>query len=165
MKIYALCLLLLLVLLGGCSSDKADRLKMGDPAPDFLVEDLKGGAFRLSDFKGRPVIIRFFVTDCKFCKADTPVFNDYYKKHREQGLVLLYLTTTVEFSKVEKFAADLQIPFPVAMDYNKTVTELYNVKVEPQTIILNSEHLIKGAVLGGVTEPEFDEILGEVWGK
>ena len=154
-----LCFLLALTLLGGCSGDKSARLKMGDPAPDFLIEDLKGKSHRLSDFKGLPVVIRFFVTDCKFCKADTPIFNDYYNKYQDQGLKVLYLTTTVDRTKVEKFAADLQIPFPVAIDYNKTVTKLYNVKVEPQTIILNSEHLIKGAILGGVTEPELDEIL------
>ncbi|MEN8142816.1 MAG: redoxin domain-containing protein [Thermodesulfobacteriota bacterium] len=158
-------LLLIMVLLAGCSGDKAARLKMGDPAPDFLIEDLTGKSYRLSDFKDRPVIIRFFITDCKFCKADTPVFNDYYERHRQQGLAIFYLTTTVDRSKVAKFAADLQIPFPVAIDYNKTVTGLYNVKAEPQTIILNSEHLIKGAILGGVTEPEFDEILGGEWQK
>jgi peroxiredoxin len=158
-------LLLILIFLAGCSDDKAVRLKMGDPAPDFLVEDLKGGSFRLADFQGRPVVIRFFVTDCKFCKADTPVFNDYYSKHRDQGLAILYLTTTVDRQKVEKFVTDLQIPFPVAIDYNKEVTNLFNVRAEPQAIILNSGHLIKGAILGGVTEAELDEILAAEWQK
>ncbi len=156
-------LLLLIIFLAGCSGDKPARLKMGDPAPDFLVEDLKGKSFRLADLQGRPVVIRFFVTDCKFCKADTPVFNEYYNKHREQGLVILYLTTTVDRQKVEKFSADLQIPFPVAIDYNKKVTKLFNVNAEPQTIVLNSDHLIKSAILGGVTEAELDEILAAEW--
>lgn len=156
-------LLLLIIFLAGCGGDKAARLKLGDPAPDFLVEDLKGKSFRLADLQGRPVVIRFFVTDCKFCKADTPVFNEYYNKHREQGLDILYLTTTVDRQKVEKFSADLQIPFPVAIDYNKKVSKLFNVKAEPQTIILNSGHLIKGAILGGVTEAELDEILAVEW--
>ena len=156
-------LLFIIIFLAGCSSDQPARLKLGDPAPDFLVEDLQGKSFSLADFKGRPVVIRFFITDCKFCKADTPVFNAYYDKHRDQGLAIIYLTTTVDRQKVEKFATDLQIPFPVAIDYNKTVTKLFNVKVEPQTIILNSDHLIKGAILGGVTEPEFDEILADEW--
>jgi peroxiredoxin len=155
----AVFLLLLIIFLTGCSGDKPVKLKMGDPAPDFLIEDLKGRSFRLADLQGRPVVIRFFVTDCKFCKADTPVFNEYFNRHRDQGLAILYLTTTVDRKKVEKFVADLQIPFPVAIDYNKKVTKLFNVKAEPQTIILNSEHLIKGAILGGVTEAELDEIL------
>jgi len=156
-------LLLIMIFLAGCTTDKPARLKLGDPAPDFLVEDLKGRSFRLADFKGRPVVIRFFITDCKFCKADTPVFNAYYNDHRDQGLTILYLTTTVDRHIVEKFVTDLQIPFPVAIDYNKKVSKLFNVKVEPQTIILDSEHLIKGAILGGVTEPEFDEILADEW--
>ena len=64
---------------------------------------------------------------------------------------------------MEKFSADLRIPFDVAIDYNKTVSKLYNVKVEPQAIFLSADHIIKGAILGGVTEPEFDEILGGEW--
>ena len=81
----------------------------------------------------------------------------------DNGLVILYLTSTVDRKQVEKFASDLQIPFQVAIDYGKVVTDLFNVKVEPQTIILNSDHLISGAILGGVTEPELDEILGGEW--
>ena len=150
--------------LAGCSQDgQTARLKMGDPAPDFKVEDLSGKPVVLSELKGRPVVIRFFIVDCKFCKADTPVFNEYYNKYKEQGLVVIYLTSTVNRKQVEKFADDLKIPFQVAIDYGKVVTKLFNVKAEPQTIMLDSGHFIKGAILGGVTEPEFDEILGGEW--
>ena len=100
---------------------------------------------------------------CKFCKADTPVFNEYYNKYKDQGLVVLYLTSTVNRKQVEKFAAELKIPFQVAIDYGKVVSKLFNVKAEPQTIMLDSDHFIRGAILGGVTEPEFDEILGGEW--
>jgi peroxiredoxin len=150
----------------GCSADKtATRLKIGDPAPDFLVEDLNARRIDFSSFKGRPVVIRFFITDCKFCKADTPVFNEYFKKHEDEGLMILYLTTTVDQGKVKKFADDLGIPFPVAIDYGRKVSKSYNINVEPQTVIIDSDHLIRGAILGGVTEAELDEVLGGEWSK
>jgi peroxiredoxin len=150
--------------LAGCSQDDPTaRLKLGDPSPDFKIEDLSGKPVRLSELQGRPVVIRFFIVDCKFCKADTPVFNDYYIKHKDQGLVVLYLTSTVNRKLVERFAEELKIPFQVAIDYGKVVSKLFNVKAEPQTIMLDSDHFIRGAILGGVTEPEFDEILGNEW--
>ncbi|MDF1577281.1 MAG: redoxin domain-containing protein [Desulfobulbales bacterium] len=154
-----LILLVGLLALSGCSADKPAKLRIGDPAPDFLLEDLAGEKVRLSLLKGRPVIIRFFIIDCKFCKADTPVFNDYFNKHNERGLMILYITTTTDQGRVGKFATELAIPFPVAIDYGRKVSKLYNINVEPQTIILGADHLIKGAILGGVAETELDEML------
>ncbi len=163
MKKITLTVLLIIFALSGCSSGKSSKLKIGDPAPDFLLEDLSGNKIQLSALQNQPVVIRFFITDCKFCKADTSIFNNYYNKHKEQGLMILYITTTTNQAQVRKFAADLNIPFPVAIDYGRKISKLFNVRVEPQTIILNSGHLIKGAILGGVTEPELDEILGGEW--
>lgn len=165
MKKITLVILLILLAAGGCSPEKPARLKIGDPSPDFLIEDLAGKKIQLSSLQNRPVVIRFFIVDCKFCKADTSIFNEYYNSHKDQGLTILYITTTTDQAQVRKFAKDLDIPFPVAIDYDHRVSKLFNVKVEPQTIILNSDHLIKGAILGGVTEPELDEILIGEWLK
>ncbi|MCK4839757.1 MAG: redoxin domain-containing protein [Desulfobulbaceae bacterium] len=163
MKKITVTVLIILFALSGCSSGAPTKLKIGDPAPDFLLEDLTGNKVQLSALQNQPVVIRFFITDCKFCKADTSIFNDYYNNHKDQGLMILYITTTTDQAQVKKFAADLNIPFPVAIDYGRKISKLFNVKVEPQTIILNSSHMIKGAILGGVTEPELDEILGGEW--
>ena len=165
MKKITLTVLLILFSLCGCSSENPTKLKIGDPAPDFLLEDLAGEKIQLASLQNQAVVIRFFITDCKFCKADTSIFNDYYNNHKDQGLMILYITTTTDQAQVRKFATDLNIPFPVAIDYGRKVSNLFNVRVEPQTIILNSDHLIKGAILGGVTEPELDEILAGEWQK
>ena len=165
MKKITVTVLLILFALGGCSSENPTKLKIGDPAPDFLLEDLAGEKIQLASLQNQAVVIRFFITDCKFCKADTSIFNDYYNNHKDQGLMILYITTTTDQAQVRKFATDLNIPFPVAIDYGRKVSKLFNVRVEPQTIILNSDHLIKGAILGGVTEPELDEILAGEWQK
>ena len=158
-------LILTIFLLASCTSDRPAKLAVGDPSPDFRIEDLSGRAIRLAELDNRPVVLRFFVTDCKFCRADTGVFNDYYRKHRDQGLEVLYITTTVDREQVKQFAEELRIPFPVAIDYNRQVSEVYNIKIEPQTIVLDPAHRIKGAILGGVTEKELDEMLGHLWAE
>ncbi len=152
-----------LLLLFACSRGEK-KLAVGDAGPDFRIEDLDGHAIRLSELANRPVVIRFFVTDCKFCRADTGVFSDYYRKHQAQGLEVIYITTTIDRDKVLTFAKELQIPFPVAIDHNRQVSQAYNIRVEPQTVILGADHRIKGAILGGVGEKELDEILGSLWG-
>jgi len=159
----ALALIPIVLLLAACSGGEQVKLAVGDLSPDFMIEDLAGRSIRLADLNNRPVVIRFFVTDCKYCRADTGVFNDYYRKHHDQGLEVLYITTTVDRDKVKKFVEELKIPFPVAIDYNRQVSQVYNVKVEPQTIVLDASHRIMGAILGGVTEKELDEMLGRLW--
>ncbi|MBU0674744.1 MAG: redoxin domain-containing protein [Proteobacteria bacterium] len=157
--------MLLFFFVWGCSRGTDTPLKIGDVAPDFLVEGLDGRPFQLSGYAGNPVVIRFFVTDCKFCKADTSTFNQYYQEHKEDGLKILYLTTTVDQAQVKKFVEDLAIPFPVSIDFGRKVSDLYNVHIVPQALVLDQDHRIKAAILGGVTSEELDEVLGHYWQK
>ena len=76
---------------------------------------------------------------------------------------IIYITTTTNLETIRQFARDLDIPFPVGIDYNRKVSKLFNVKIEPQTIVLDGGHVIRGAILGGVTAEELDEILGHGW--
>ena len=66
----------------GCSNEEvAKEIAVGDDAPDFMAKDLQGNVVILSYFKDQPVILRFWETDCKFCRADTPIINVYFEKY------------------------------------------------------------------------------------
>jgi peroxiredoxin len=146
----------------GCSNSNKVPLKIGDQAPLFSAIDIEGASTSLSDFKGQPVVIRFFLTDCKFCEADTPVFNAYYEKNKSKGLKMLYINSTAEDdSKVKEFTEMLKIPFPVIIDKEKKIADSYQIKALPQTVILSPDHKIKAAMLGGVSEEELDSVLAD----
>ncbi len=85
-QVFLLICLLLPMLLTACSQENVKKLEVGDSAPVFSLQDLDGNTFNLSDLKGSPVLLRFFLTDCKFCRADTPVFNDFYSRYHKKGL-------------------------------------------------------------------------------
>lgn len=157
------CLLLpvlLACLLLSCSQEKKQLLAIGDPAPGFTVTDLDGKEFTLSDYKGSPVIIRFFLTDCKFCRADTPVFNDYHARYGSRGLKIIYIDTLgVDKGALDASRKELDIAFPVASDEGGVISTSYTVKALPQTIILDPQHKIIAAILGGVSEAELHGLL------
>jgi peroxiredoxin len=158
-KIAAL-LLLVCCLFCSCDAEKQRALSVGDNAPDFTALSLEGESIRLSDWKGSPVILRFWSTDCKYCRADTPVFNHYFERYRDLGLRVLYINTEEESTTVVKqFVKDLAIPFPVIMEGGKDLSLLYNVKIVPQTIFIDPQGVILTAILGGVGEAELEEIL------
>ncbi len=153
---------LLLVLLGACGqSPTPERLVVGAPAPDFAGVDLQGRPFALADFVGRPVIIRFWSTECKFCRADTPIFNDIYAKFHDKGLGVAYINTLSNRQQVEDFVRDLAIKFPVLMGEDGAIARSYQIKLVPQTIVIDSKHTIAAAILGGVSEQEILDLLLE----
>lgn len=149
------------VLLGGCAKEKKEHLKIGDQAPLFSVEAITGGQVSLDTYKGNPVILRFWSTDCKYCRADTPIFNQYFDDYKDKGLKVVYINTPAAgLEEVKDFVADLDITFPVVLDGDGTIAKKYNVRIVPQTIILNPEHKIITGILGGVSEAELQELLG-----
>ena len=149
----------LLLVAVGCRSEP-ERLKIGDPAPDFTAEDLQGNAVSLADYAGKPVILRFWSTDCKYCRADTPIFNRYFDRYQKQGLRVVYINTESTPAEVRQFVEDLDIIFPVIAQ-GGAIAEQYNVKIVPQTIILDPEHQIVAAILGGVSKEELQDLLGQ----
>lgn len=160
--------LLLMMLIGclltffGCSGgNESKRLTIGDAAPDFTAIDLSGQPLSLAGYTGKPVILRFWSTDCKFCRADTPIFNQYFDKYKDAGLRVVYVNRNSDEATVRNFVADLAITFPVVLDKNGVISALYNIKVEPQTIVIGPDHRIMAAILGGVSEEELRRLLGD----
>ncbi len=154
-------LALVVALLSSCNPvEQVKELSLGDIAPDFAIKDLDGNVIVLSSLTGRPVVLRFFETDCRFCKADTPAFVDFYKKYGEEKITILYIGSFYESEQaLEEFAAELGVVFPVAMDKGGRLANLYNILAYPQTLFLGPEGEILAAILGGVGEAELEEIV------
>ncbi|MEN8256740.1 MAG: TlpA disulfide reductase family protein [Thermodesulfobacteriota bacterium] len=159
-KLFLLCTLLLCLAACG-QSQQAPELQVGGPAPGFSGLDISGNSFDLADFSGKPVIIRFWSTECNYCRADTPVFNKLYAKYHDKGLQIAYINTLSSLPQVKEFVADLAITFPVLMDEDGTMARSYQVKLVPQTIIIDKKHNIAAAILGGVSEKEVMDLLQE----
>ena len=154
-------LLLLFLLLLGCGQGKKSKpLQLGDTAPDFAIKDLSGKVTVLSNLRGGPVILRFFETNCRFCRADTPAFTKFYTEHKDKGLQVLYIGGFYEnVVKLREFAEEMAIVFPVAADKDAALADLYDIRAYPQTIFIDPEQKLLAAILGGVGEAELQEIL------
>jgi peroxiredoxin len=150
-------------LLLGCDRQTPPApLNLGDTAPDFAAKDLDGKVVVLSSLGEGPVILRFFETNCRFCKADTPVFSEFYNKHRDRGLRILYVGSFYENEQsLRSFARELGTDFPVILDNGAKLADLYGIKAYPQTLLLGPGRKILAALLGGVGEGELTEILGK----
>ena len=163
-KIFAATYLLLLFLVIVSCSSGEDRqaLQIGHTAPDFAAKDLNGRVVILSNGDDGPILLRFFETTCRFCKADTVVFKEFYQKYAPHGLHVIYVGSFYDDeASLKSFVQEHNITFPVIADQKGVLADLYDIKSYPQTILMGPKRKLEGALLGGVGSAEINEIIGQ----
>lgn len=158
--LFFLCLTLLSLF--GCEPVTVEPAKVGDSAPDFCLKDINDNVIILSYWKGDPIILRFWETDCMFCRADTPVFTEFYEKYRDQGLKIVYISSYYEQLKdIRSFVQQYELDFTVIMDSDGKLADLFSIDKYPKTVTISPEHQITAAIDGGVGEAELVELIGK----
>jgi thiol-disulfide isomerase/thioredoxin len=108
-------------------------------APDFELERLSGGTVKLSELKGRVVLLNFWATWCGPCREEMPHLAKLYEKYRDQGLEILAITTDEKSdrAKVAPFVAKYGMTFPVLYDVG--VADAYGVNGMPTTVYIDAQ--------------------------
>jgi len=119
------------------------KTTIAEKAPDFVLTDLQGQKFRLSDHRGkRPVLIIFSTTWCTFCKAEIPHFKSLHATYAKQGLEVVNIDIQESQEKVSKFTAQNQLPYRVLLDRDGTVSGVYDVRGVPTMVLVDRNGLI-----------------------
>lgn len=105
-------------------------LKVGDIAPDFSVNDQHGKPVKLSDFKGKKVVLYFYPKDnTPGCTAEACNLRDNYTALQKAGFVVLGVSSDDEKSH-QKFITKFELPFTLLADIDKKIHEKYGTWVE-----------------------------------
>ena len=109
-------------------------ISAGIPAPDFTTQDETGTQRKLSDYRGRPVVLYFYPEDdTPGCTKEACNFRDDYSAYEKAGVVILGVSPDSPQSHV-KFKAKYQLPFTLLADEGHQVCDLYGVW-GPKTIM------------------------------
>ena len=107
-------------------------IKEGDAAPDFEARDAEGNAVRLSDLRGRKVVLYFYPKDdTPGCTKEACSFRDGFAEFKRRGIEVLGVSTDDEKSH-RKFAEKYSLPFKLLADTEHRVADLYGVYGEKQ---------------------------------
>ncbi|MGE8077971.1 peroxiredoxin family protein [Peribacillus loiseleuriae] len=153
-------------LLAGGSNASADGLvatngqarpvvKIGSPAPDFELTTLSGEQVKLSDYRGKVVILNLWATWCPPCKAEMPEMQGFYEKSRNSDITLLSVNLTSQEKDeqaVADFVAKYQLTFPILLDKKDTVGKQYKTLSIPTSYIIDREGIIREKVIGPMDE-------------
>jgi cytochrome c biogenesis protein CcmG, thiol:disulfide interchange protein DsbE len=127
------------------------RAKEGQPAPDFTLTASDGSTYRLSELRGRPVVINFWATWCGPCKDEMPAIDEAYQTHRDAGLIVLAVNVEESAERVATYAAKLKLTFPVLVDREGSVSARYRVRSLPTTVFVRPDGVIDGRREGAYT--------------
>lgn len=144
------------------NKDKITVLQVGDKAPDFVLVDMTGNEHRLSDYKGKGVFLNFWGTWCKPCATEMPAMDNQFNIYKDQGVQTLAINIGESDLKVNSFAKRFGLTFPIAIDRNKSVMELYNIDPLPTTFLINPDGRIVKIIKGQMTEQDIANFMDQV---
>lgn len=158
-------LLLAAGLLAACRPDvpapvRAVKAEVGYSAPDFELTDLDGKRVRLSDFRGKPVVLNFWATWCPPCRQELPIFQDLHQR-RGDAFVLLAVSEGESQQDVLAFIHKYGYTFRVLLDPQLIVGRAYGAHGIPKTFVIDPDGVIVYIRQGTVRTGELDLALRE----
>jgi peroxiredoxin len=135
-------------------------------APSFQLNDTTGVPVKLSAFRGRPVVLNLWATECGGCKAELPTFVDLRRRYTEKELAVIGvsmdvmyedLKTTAEgWARVRPFVQSRGLQYTILMD-DGSVEKDYRVTAMPSTFVIDKRGRVAATYVGVVDSTDLLE--------
>jgi cytochrome c biogenesis protein CcmG/thiol:disulfide interchange protein DsbE len=130
----------------------------GKPAPEFVLKDLNGNTVKLSDYRGKAVLLNFWATWCPPCKAEMPWFVDMQKRYAAQGLQIVGVSMDDDGPEdVAKFAKEIGVNYPIVMGKEEVAQKYGSVEFLPTSFFIDRNGNIIDRVFGIVERKDIEE--------
>lgn len=140
--------------------------QQGKVAPDFQLKDLDGKSVRLSDLRGKAVLLNFWATWCPPCKEEIPWFVDFQKQYGRQGLQIVGVAMDdAKPEAIAKFAADMHMNYPVLLGTNDVADSYGGVEALPTSFYIGRDGKITRTVFGLAPHHEVEENIRAALGQ
>ncbi len=134
----------------------------GVKAPDFELPTLDGRKVKLSDYRGKAVLLDFWATWCPPCKVEMPWFADLQKRYASQGLVVLGVAMDDSSAdKIAEFASEMGVNYPVLLGNDQVSDEYGDVQYLPTNFYIGRDGVILQKMTGLVDNQEVEKAVKE----
>lgn len=142
---------------------------INSPAPDFSGKDLNNNIVKLSNLKGKVILLDFWASWCIPCKKSLPYFINYYNENKDTNFVILAVNVDTDPDNFKNFRnkLDQDFPFIVVLDSDNKIISKYNIDALPTTIFIDKKGNINKISVGFTDDSkkeyseEIDKLLKE----
>ena len=142
------------------NASSTPRITQSTVAPDFSLESLDGKTMRLSDLRGKAVLLNFWATWCSPCKIEMPWFVDFQKQYGSQGLQIVGVAMD-DGSKedIAKFAKDMGVNYPILIGKESVGDAYGGVPALPQSFLIGRDGKIVDKIVGLRGKAEIEDSI------
>ena len=158
---------------GGSSSVSAQELPAenaameapsdGRMAPNFTLTSTDGKTIKLSDYRGKVVVLDFWATWCPPCKAEIPDFIKLYSQYKGDGFQMLGISVDQGgLSVVKPFMKAYGINYPIMLADDQVVSEFGGISAIPTTFVIDKQGRIRASFVGYRPASEFENLINQL---
>jgi len=136
-------------MLAGATAHAAELKAVDAPPPSALeLSDISGRVHRLSDYRGRVVLVNFWATWCEPCREEMPSLDRLQKQLGTRSFVVLAVNVDEPEARIAKFLSAMPLDFPVLLDAGSKLTRAWKVRVLPASFVIGPDGRARYTVTG-----------------
>ena len=116
---------------------------VGQTAPDFALAAAVGANVRLSEYRGQPVVLSFWSSQCSLCAKNLAALDHYYGTYPSSGLIVLAVSVDDDRQHAQDYAHAHATNFPLLLDPEKTVSRAYDIERLPTTVLIDRGGVVR----------------------
>ena len=130
----------------------------GTKAPALALRDLRGRTVRVSDYKGKIVLLNFWATWCPPCRAEMPDLVKWQRENRSNGLQVIGITyPPTNRVEVRSFTRSIKINYPIVLGDKETKALFDSGEALPLSVVIDREGNVREVIQGIVLPEEFEQ--------
>ena len=139
---------------------KADDRRM---APDFTLTDASGQRVKLSDFRGRVILLNFWATWCAPCNQEIPWFVEFQQLNRQRGFAVLGVSMDEGgWTVVKPYIEEKRVNYPVMIGNDEVAGLFGGLRTKPLTLIIDRSGRIAAVHAGSCRKDEYESDINAV---
>jgi cytochrome c biogenesis protein CcmG/thiol:disulfide interchange protein DsbE len=131
-------------------------------APDFTLTTLDGGEIRLSDQRGKVVVVNFWASWCIPCRDEAPVLQSIWEQYRDRGVIVMGVAYTDTETGARDFIAEYGQTYPNGMDLGTRISDLYHIQGVPETFVVDQQGNVVEFIYAAVNEADLSTLLDSI---